>query len=411
MSEEQPPLANTLRRTRLQTASSHNLSPLESLQTRGRGRGTPSPVARRSLNSAPPFVTAPGGQVNTPEEFEDASDEYDMPLTEPISVEDLQRIAKTASDAAKAAADALTAMTAQMQATTNANTELRATKRPGLPPFDQKNVEIWIRRTQSAFTRAGVTTTKDKFAFLEPLFPVNMDPKINEFLFGPLTPDPWQPFLAYIKEEYGRTIDQKVATVINGVRRDGRRPSQLAATIADLTQGVTLEDVLKEQFLRELPNDVRRQIVKDAKGLSLQETAKLADEYFDREGKPLFTTPTSAINAVEAETARPSQGPTHNPRTGNGLATSSTPAASGFTVAFEPESDVSHINRKPPRPPAKGNSSARNPSSSNIRFPEGVKFDEQGFCWFHANFGAKATKCTAGCAYGKTGNGKQGPRK
>ena len=142
MSEEQPPLANTLRRTRLQTASSHNLSPLESLQTRGRGRGTPSPVARRSLNSAPPFVTAPGGQVNTPEEFEDASDEYDMPLTEPISVEDLQRIAKTASDAAKAAADALTAMTAQMQATTNANTELRATKRPGLPPFDQKNVEI-----------------------------------------------------------------------------------------------------------------------------------------------------------------------------------------------------------------------------------------------------------------------------
>ena len=43
-------------------------------------------------------------------------------------------------------------------------------KKPELPPFDSKNVLIWIRRVEAAYQRAGIVEPKDKFSWMESIF-------------------------------------------------------------------------------------------------------------------------------------------------------------------------------------------------------------------------------------------------
>ena len=335
----------------------------------------------------------------------------------PIDVEELKRVAETAAQAAAAASAALVAMTQQLEATTLANAQLRSVKKPDLPPFDPKNIEVWIRRVESAYTRAGVTAVKDKYAFLETKFPVDFNPRINQFLFGEITTEAWENFLAYLRLEYGRTIEQRAATAIEGIRRDGRRPSQLAATMADLTTGVTLDDILKEHLVRELPVDVRRAIARDAKGKNLVETAALADNYFNQDGRPLYTSPASAINAVNPETAQMQMRPSINDAptteaTGNSShAPASNNADDSINAVYRPSGrQQSQQVRGPARSSSRpaGRLSPRPPGArGNNRKPD---FDEKGHCYFHSQWGAKARSCKPGCKHpnAQSGNGPAG---
>ena len=322
-----------------------------------------------------------------------------------VSVEELQRIAKTAADAAAAASAALMAMTAQLSAAQQDNTRLRAIKKADLPNFDAKNIDIWIRRVESAFIRAGVTTTKDRFAFLEAKFPVKLDPRINAFLFGDLDPDPWEDFKAYLTRRYGRTKQQKTVTLIEGIPREGRRPSEMVALLVDLTKDVTVEDIQKEHLLRQLPVDVRRALAKEADTLSLVELAEAADTYFDQQGRPKFAARTSAINNINNAVSGSNQGSrTH---------TAALPTENSdptFTAPFPAEQEsVNEIRRQPPKPsrPSTGASqqSQRGSSASTSRPHQRQApartptFDKDGACYYHATFGVKADKCQPGCRH------------
>ena len=54
-----------------------------------------------------------------------------------------------------------------------------SSKKVELPKFDKQNIDIWIKRMESAFVRANVTKPKDKFAHLESILDVNIDPVIT----------------------------------------------------------------------------------------------------------------------------------------------------------------------------------------------------------------------------------------
>ena len=128
-------------------------------------------------------------------------------------------------------------------------------RKPEIPAFNKDYVEIWIKRMEHAYTRAGITTVNDKFAWLETKFPVGTDPKIDEFLYGDATDANWNSFLAYLRKEHGTTKQQRAAVVLDGFKRDGRRPSQYAAALIDKTKDISLDDVRKEMLLREMPTE------------------------------------------------------------------------------------------------------------------------------------------------------------
>ena len=332
------------------------------------------------------------------------------------------------ADEIKALVVAAMEMTAQTQRT---NTE--SLRRPDLPPFDQSHIETWIRRVDAAFTRSRITESRTKFAYMDKIFQASSDPVINKLLCGPQTDEKWDELMEHLREQHGRTTTTKAYSIINGVPREGRRPSQLAALMEEKAGDVTLHDVLKENLLKELPVKVRDLIASKIDGLSFRATATLADKHFDKDGKLKNAGPSaSSISSVQQQ-----------PKTFGPSETNS------FTEAFTPETetDVNAVrfrqgekqrfnisNRSSTASSTLGASSScggfrggfgshssSNRSYGNNNNGSGNAVDpghappKSRICHFHNKFGEKAERCEHWCilngkypAQQMTGNAKAG---
>ena len=174
-----------------------------------------------------------------------------------------------------------------------------SSRKPELPDFDSKNVEIWIKRVDNAYRRAGITDPKDKFAHIEGKFTVDADSRIQAFIFGDGTEDEWKDFMQYLKDRYGRTKSQQASVILDGVKRDGRLPSEMFAFIKEKIGNLTIDDLVKEMVIRELPTDIQRTIHDQTKALDGPAATKIADSFFDKDGRPLHRSTTSSVNNVE----------------------------------------------------------------------------------------------------------------
>ena len=142
----------------------------------------------------------------------------------------------------------------------NQTSQVQALRQPDLPPFDKDHIDVWIGRVEFAYARAGVTKPTDKFAFLEKMFHAKDDSKVNAFLWGAHNDSTWSEFVKYLRERHGRTKKQEVYSLLDGVQRDGRRPTALAELIKELTPRVTVDDIRKEVLLKQMPACVRQHL-------------------------------------------------------------------------------------------------------------------------------------------------------
>ena len=270
-----------------------------------------------------------------------------------------------------------------------------ANRKPDLPAFDTKHIEVWIQRVEAAYARASITSPKDKFAFLESKIDINLNPKLNAFLFGPPTQAAWTEFLVYLREEYGPTKRQQAKTLLDGIRRDGRRPSQFLAQVVEKTKDLTLDDIRKEVILRDLPPQVCHALSAHAKNSTAEEIAKLADDYFDRDGQHLHATTAAPINNIDKAAAEADGdeddinaiGPHfHERRKGKAFT-----RTGNFTPAFG--------NNQP-------SSTAYNQTSSNQRTQQqqqrkqsNNRHNSPPLCRYHTKWGDAAIKCEPGCIH------------
>ena len=144
-------------------------------------------------------------------------------------------------------------------------------KKPELPPFDSKNILIWIRRIEAAYYRVGVVAAKDKFAWLESMFQVKMDPTIDSYLYGTNTEDDWTNFLAYLKKQYGPTIKQKALKLMGDIPRHDLQPSQYLKQLEEDTQDVTVDHIRKQHLLKTIPPRLREIMGKEVEDMSAKE--------------------------------------------------------------------------------------------------------------------------------------------
>ena len=308
------------------------------------------------------------------------------------------------SEAIKAAAIAAAEAAVRAMGSTTAKP-----RKPELPDFDRKNVEIWIKRIEAAYIRVGIVNPKEKFAHLETKFKVDFDPQINEYLFGEATSEKWNEFIEYFRSTYGRTKRQEAATVLDGVKRDGRRPTQLRSFIYDRIGSISIDDLVREMIMRELPTDVQRSLQERVDKMSSRELADAADSFFDQDGRPIHSS-TQAVNAVEE----------------------------GGDEVEEEGTDVNALNfrRKPQgrfqRGPQPKNQFPRQQNGAKHFTPAFTQNDRQNapqpqtqkpqgkpLCMKHRKFREKAYSCEPGCAKweefcaannGKSGNGMAGRR-
>ena len=201
---------------------------------------------------------------------------------------------EAATLAAANATAALQALSNIAQAAPTSATTRR--KRPDLPALDKTNIHIWIQRVESAYAREEVTDPKQKFAFLESIIGVNLGPKINNFMFGEATDENWSAFLNHLKDTYGPTKEARCSVYLDGIKRNGLRPSDHLALIRDRAKEVSIDDLQKQLILRELPSDVKKLVQDKVATLDAAATASLADKHFSKDGQPLNSN--SSINNV-----------------------------------------------------------------------------------------------------------------
>ena len=266
-------------------------------------------------------------------------------------------------------------------------------RKPEIPSFDKAHVDHWIRRTENAFIRANVNSPREKFAFLETKFPVDFNPRINDFLWGDPTADRWTEFIAYLRTEYGTTKQQRASVFLDGLKRDGKRPSQYVAHLNDKTKDVTITDIKKEMLLRELPTDIQRMLQERFETLTLEEAAAAADAYFDQDGKLRQKAP--AINAVTNQTRELTPPPVEDSDEINAVGRRFNNSRSGnFQRGKQPFKKPQFSNAPTPQP----------------KTPQ--KQSDPNLCFYHNEFGIKAKKCEVGCSRFDekrfAGNGKAG---
>ena len=267
-------------------------------------------------------------------------------------------------------------------------------KKPEIPPFDKAHVEIWIKRTENAFIRANITATNEKFAFLETKFPVGFDPRIDEYLYGDATPDNWSAFLDYLRKEFGPSKQQRTAIFLDGFKREGRKPSQYIAALNDKTKDVTINDIKKEMLLREMPVDVRRMLQERFEDMSLTEAAKVADSYFDSEGRPRHSSQTtSSVNAI--------------PTAFENLNIDEEEDVNAVSRRFQPRNRFRNRNPKSETTASNSAPNSRSGTPNNApergKPPQGGRREHRGpptvqkLCKYHVQFGDRAQTCEKGC--------------
>ena len=308
---------------------------------------------------------------------------------------------------------------ATIQALTEALRGMKASSRkPELPAFDPKNIEIWIKRVDNAYRRAGITDPKDKFAHIEAKFEVDADPRVQAYIFGEGTEDEWKAMMGYLRNRYGRTKSQKASIILDGVKREGRLPSEMFAFIKDKVGDLTLDDVIKEMVLRELPIDIQRTIHEQTKSLDGSATTSLADSFFDKDGKPIHKSATATvsnieqgpdadtgdededINAIHSGRRRSRQNRPYNQR-GRSQSTR-TPWPNRQDNNNRPSHSNQQTSRTTHTPAFGEKKESRNPPIlKNVKI-----------CRNHEKFGDNAYTCEPGCTmYPKwAGNGKAGRR-
>ena len=296
-------------------------------------------------------------------------------------------------------------MEAAIRATqSNSTQQVQSLRKPDLPAFDKTNVEIWIKRVESAYARVNCSNPSLKFAHLEAKFEVNADPIVNGFLFGEATDATWTSFLNYLRTRYGPTKKDRALSVIGGTPREGRTPSQLYAVMKEKAGTVSLDDILKEQLLKQLPQEVFKQIVDRVDKLSCEETATLADSWFNKDGVPLLNSNATSINSVDGSVPTPST-----------TASASAAAPPPFTSAFEGDDDDTDVNairfrqgqkqafnisnREAGRGRGRGRGaqSGNGRSNSNTNSSGSSSNTKKQVCRFHIKFGDKAENCADWC--------------
>ena len=432
----------------------------------GRGRGSPRPNSPLPEPSAVLFdldsaETSKESQNEIEERFEDASSDTSPntsstmaglppPPGPDATTEEIRRYAECLRESALAFSNSLASTTRLLEQSLTVSSNRGAShKKPELPPFDMRNIESWIRRVENAFLRVNITDPKLKFAHLESVIAVDLHPTINQLFNGTADQAHYEQLLEFLRKRYGRTHEQQVQSAIEGVRRNGRMPTDLVADFDDKMGKVTLADIKKAHLLNELPRSVREGLSQQIEKSDYKELAKIADTYFNRDGTLRSNNTVNSISS--SQSSLPNTGASNAQTGAEGLLatqyTRPSPAAN-FTQAFASEDNaqgdgtVNFVNRQPRSNNSNGTrggngsnnnnnnrrdnsrsrsnnqrsqGSANRSSSRPNRSSSRSNANNPNFCWYHNHYQENATNCQPPCTFSsgnnqRSGNGRGGRR-
>lgn len=243
--------------------------------------------------------------------------------------------------AATTATTAITASTATTPTTVHA-VSLK------LPDFWPDEPDIWFAQAESQFTLRNITAEATKFHYVVAVLDGQTARRVGDLLRSPPTTDPYSQLKKRLLSTFSLSERERAARLLDLEDLGDRKPSALVDNILALAGSGNRDFLLRELFLRKLPESVRA-IVASSSTTDLRALGAEADRHFSTAG--------ALISAAEK---MPSVLPV---------------AMDEVQASWRPRNATS----KPPR-------NCPNRSS-------------EGLCYYHNRFGASAKKCRFPCAW------------
>ena len=179
--------------------------------------------------------------------------------------------------------------------------------------------------------------------------------------------------MQHLSETFGPTKQMRCSTFLDGIKREGRRPTDHLALIRDRGKDVTIDDLEKQLVLRGLPKDVQMLLQDKLEGKNALESAQLADQHFDQQGSPLNSDASICsvdnaqglpTDAFQSPPQQPDQGPEVNAVNSHQGRPTTQSSNNRYTPAFA-SNNSNQQSRSNSRPRQRPNRSSSNRSTSN----------------------------------------------
>ena len=225
-----------------------------------------------------------------------------------------------------------------------------------VPPFWSEQPSVWFSQLESQFTIKNITAPATKFAYVVSNLTQEVAVRIPDIIASP-PPDPYNSIKARLISMFVLSDYQKAETLVNLPAMGDQKPTVLMDKMLHLLPaGHDPCFLFKFLFLQRLPADLRVLLMNDVMDLPRDLAAKADILWTARSARQ--TNAVSVDQGLDPVCALPPRRPS---------------------------------STRPPPPP--GSSSARS---------------GQGYCWYHAKYGAKAHKCESPCSWRPSGNSRSG---
>lgn len=240
-----------------------------------------------------------------------------------------------------------------------------------VPPFWKGDPTIWFAQVEAQFDLAGITNDTTKYNHIVCAVDTEILTQVSDIIQSPPTEGKYQTLKSRLTELYTDSNEKKLRKLLSELELGDKKPSMLLHEMQRLGGSALSTQLLQTLWLQRLP--VTTQSCLTVSNGTLEELAKLADKVAEIE---IQRTVVSTVSDSTAELLK---------------------------TLINEVSELKIYNQRSRDQVRQGGHRSRNTSKfrtksrtrSRGRWVQG----DNGFCYYHDNFGVKAKKCVEPCKY------------
>jgi len=235
-----------------------------------------------------------------------------------------------------------------------------------LADYCAESPQSWFRNINSTFAASRVTRSATKFHWAVSKLPVSLMDTIGHICDNPsVYLDPYQELQNILLESYGLSAAQKTSHLLDHPGQGTNKPSVLMDQLLAMKPN-SLEDAIRVLFFRKVHNCIRDG-VNPNNYKNLGDLTKRCNEVWESRSASSMASASVAAAAVP-RSASPARSSRRN---------------SSLFLGKRPALAKSHRRRSPTPAAARGTQDG----------------GQEGLCFYHARFHARARKCEEPCTY------------
>lgn len=241
-----------------------------------------------------------------------------------------------------------------------------------VPPFWAASPDIWFAQIEAQFVNAGITQDSTKYFTVVGAIDASILAQVSEIILNPPNENKYRALKEQMLKTFSDSEQKKLTKLLSEISLGDRKPTQLLNEMKKLAGDKVGDEMLRTLFLKCLPSQVTIVLSTNNK-LSLIELAEMAD-------KMIEMSEMSNVNATSS--------------TGSSRIQELEKKIDSLTKTIGSLS-FKRRSRNYSRSRSRSRSrSGKKPSSEN-----GEGKQKHPLCWYHFNYGDKASKCVSPCNF------------